>query len=303
MATKKTAKPKSARAAKKTSKKKAASKEAATKKTSKKAATKKAVSKKKDPVVQASEGVDPDKLSAVLEVILPESSSTRAAASAAASVWAISSEKTQDVRAAIRVRDSLAEDVVREELAEFAEEEAPAAIANLRSSRDPFGFFREELAREELHSGDLQAGWRYQNQRLRHELVRGIDNDEVREVERQLGFDFPPSYRDFVLEWGGGELYTRPEGGYRLLSPLEVLPEVRDRLGGLMSQPYLPIIDLGCADYLCLNTSQPKKGGEFPLWSWHCGVPERRVADTFLRWLKQIVEAKGEPFWWAAGAQ
>ena len=382
MATKKTAKPKSARAAKKTSKKKAASKKAATKKktskkktskkkTSKKqAATKKAAAKKKTtkkkaaskqtapkkaaakkttskkttskkkaaskqatpkqaaaeaapaleppapkaapnktppkqraPLVVANEGVDPDKLSAVLEVILPESSSTRAAASAVASVWAISSEKTQDVRAAIQVRDSLAEDVVREELAEFAEEEAPAEIAHLRSSRDPFGFFRDELARDELHSEDLLAGWRYQNQRLRHELVRGIPNDDVREVERQLGFDFPPSYRDFVLEWGGGELYTRPEGGYRLISPTEVLPEVRDRLGGLMSQPYLPVVDLGCADYLCLDTRQAKKGGEFALWSWHCGVLERRVADTFLRWLKQLVEAKGEPFWWAVGAQ
>jgi SMI1/KNR4 family protein SUKH-1 len=301
-ATKKAA-PKKKATKKAAPKKKATKKAAPKKKATKKAAPKKKATPKKAPLVQANEGVDPAKLSAVLEVLLPDSSSSRAAASAAASVWAISSEKTQDVRAAIRVRDSLAEDVVREELAEFAEEEAPAEIAHRRSKRDPFGFFREELGREELHSEDLVAGWRHKNQRLRHELVRGIPNDELREVERQLGFDLPPSYRDFVLEWGSGELFTRPEGGYRLIAPGEILPEARLRLGGLMRQPYLPIVDLGCADYLCLNTSQPKKNGEFPVWWWHCGVPQRRVADTFLRWLKQIVEAKGEPYWWAVGAQ
>ena len=219
-------------------------------------------------------------------------------------MWAISSEKTQDVRAAIRVRDSLAEDIVREELAEFAEEEAPSSPqGHRRMSRDPYRFFRDELARDELQSEDLVAGWRYQGQRLRHELQRGLTNDQITEIERELGYDLPPSYRDFILEWSCGELFTRPEGGYRLLPPADLLGETRGRLGNQMHSRLLPIVDLGSADYLCLDTSQQKRGGEFTVYWWHCGDGERRVADTFGRWLKRLVEAQGEPFWWAVGAQ
>ena len=248
--------------------------------------------------------LDPE-LEAVLSVTLPESSSERAAASASASVWAISSEKTQDVRLAIRERDAAAEDEAREEWVEVAPGSAAVSVdaALRRCTRDPFGFFREELARPELDPIDLLSGWRHKNQRLRHELLPGLSVDALREAEREIGHALPPSWWDFSLEWSGGRLFTRPEGGFRLLSPAEILREAEDRLGGLMRLPYLPIVDLGAADYLCLDLSKPSKTGEFAIHWWHCGTAQRRVSESFSRWLKQLVESGGEPFWWATATR
>ena len=70
-----------------------------------------------------------------------------------------------------------------------------------------------------------------------------------------------------------------------------------------MRRPYLPIVDLGAADYLCLDLSKPSKSGEYAIHWWHCGTAQRRVSESFSRWLKQLVESGGEPFWWATATR
>ncbi|HBP17160.1 MAG TPA: hypothetical protein DEA08_05105 [Planctomycetes bacterium] len=296
-AQKKTAQKKTAK--KKTAQKKAAKKTAAKKTSAKKTtAAKKAAAKKTTKKAAKSDASSAAKRQAVLEVVL-SSTSERIAKTAAASVWAISSEKTQDVRTAIAERRD------RIELARtrgLADPEAPPAEIERRSSRDGYGFLRDELLRDEAAPGDVYAPWRLTAQRMRHELLPGLEAEVLDEIERELHLVLPPSLYDFAREWAGGELYTRPGGGFRVIPPTSYLSEVRGPLCNRMRQPYLPVVDLTCGDYLCLDMSQTSRGGkENPVYWWYGGeVQGRRVADGFGAFLRKLVDQGGRPWWWAS---
>jgi hypothetical protein len=295
---------------KKKATKKAAKKKAAKKKAKKKAAKKKAkkgvskgpAKKKKGSNGTASSTSSPAlssaaKRKAILALVLPPSTAARTAKAAAASVWAISSEKTQDVRLKIRETDDALEEARAQQAAELVVT-APTADER-RSSRDPFGFFRAELEREPLAPEDVYAPWRYSQELERHELDPGLSVAELDEVEAALGKTLPPSYYDFSLEWGGGELFTQPGGGYRVVSPADVVAEVRGPLCNRMLQPYLPVVALGVGDYLCLDMSRKSRGEEHAVHWWSGGKVQRRVSDSFGAWMRKVIELRGEPFWWS----
>lgn len=236
------------------------------------------------------------KRGAAPEAVLPKSTSRRMAEAARASVWAISSEKTTD-------QFQAAEDLAREEEAQRTdalivpqEVETPESALR-RCSRDPFGFFREELMRDEADD-DPHAVWRADHGRQRHELLPGSTPSELAELERTLRIQLPPSYYDFSLEWSGGMVYVREMGLTRIVRAVDLLEEVRGPLYGRMARPFLPLVDLGCGDYLALDTSRGSKNGEFPLFWWFEGQPRRKVADSFAQWLRKLVEHGGDPFWW-----
>ena len=227
------------------------------------------------------------------QVVLPQSTATRTAGLAQASVWAVSSEKTQEMILAAE------KDVSQDERHALADPATPIPSPKLRRcARDGWGFLRTELARPQDDPDDPHRGWRSVNKRLRHELRVGIPIEELREYEVRLKIKFPPSYWDFSLEWGGGELYCQHTGTVRILPALSLIEEVRGPLCNQMLQPFLPIVDLGCGDYLAMDTRKPGKNKEYPIYWWYGGEPKKKVADSFVQWLKKLVEQSGRPYWW-----
>jgi hypothetical protein len=218
------------------------------------------------------------------------------AEAARVSVGAISSEKTVG-------QFQAAEDLARAEEAEvFSLHVDPAEVpqpssAERRSSRDPYAFFRAELLRDESED-DPHAAWRQAHARQRHELLAGSTREELELLETHLRVTLPPSYYDFSLEWSGGHLFVREFGTTRVIRAQELIDEVRGPLYGRMTRPFLPVVELGCGDYLALDTSRPSRSGEFPLFWWFAGQPRRKAADSFAQWLRKLVEGGGEPFWW-----
>ncbi|MCO5165719.1 MAG: SMI1/KNR4 family protein [Planctomycetes bacterium] len=234
----------------------------------------------------------------VLDVIIPQSTSARMAEAARASVWAISSEKTTIQFEAAEAAAEAAEERRSEGL---VADDAPALTESLRRSpRDLFAFMREELDRPEDDPRDPHGLWRRAHKRLRHELSPGPAPEELERLEARLGAQLPPSYWDFSLEWGGGLLFVHEFGAIRIVPALELHAELRGPLCGRMVRPYLPVVDLGCGDYLALDMARETKTGEHPLVWWYGGEVKKKVADSFVAFLKRLVESNGQPFWWEA---
>ena len=229
-----------------------------------------------------------------LKAEIPLSTSLRTAEDARRSVWAISSEKTTLMFEAAedldRARRAQHEEVLVEET------EAPAP-AKRRSSRDQFGFFRTELAREESDD-DPHVLWRLAHQRQRHELLPGIEPDKLVAFERRVGAELPPSLYDFSLEWGGGQLYVQDHAQIRILSVNKIMREITHTLCNRMVRPLLPVVDLGLGDYLALDMSRTNRSRENPLWWWYAGERQKKIADSFALWLKKLVENDGAHYWW-----
>jgi len=299
------AKAKSGKASRKKTAKRAAAKSGSKKRApKKKAAKKKAASDEGSGLTAAGgkNGAGPQlstgsraKRRRAVEVILPRSTSRRIAEAARASVWAISSEKTTGMFEAAEDRALEEEYERRDNLAEFDALPPPEDLR--RSARDPFAFFRAELLREE-RPDDPHRPWREARGRKRHELYPGLDPEELGGVESRLGCILPPSLWDFLLEWNGGNLFVREVGQTRVVSAPDYIDEVRGPLCNRMTRPYLPVVDLGCGDYLALDTSKASRSGENPLIWWYQGEPKKRVAESFASWLKRLVEHEGEPYWW-----
>ena len=225
----------------------------------------------------------------------PISTSARMAEAARSAVWAISSEKTTGQFEAAEERARELEEERQDGMSGARETTAPAEDKR-RGAKDLYAFFRTELQRPERED-DPHAPWRAFHHRQRHELLPGIPPDELRVIEERLGVTLPPSYWDFSLEWRGGHLYVREQDATRIVAAPEILDEVKRALCDTMLRPYLPVVDLGCGDYLALDTSRAK-GEEYPVVWWSCGDPRKKVAESFAAWLRRYVEADGDPFWW-----
>ena len=229
-----------------------------------------------------------------LKADIPLSTSVRAAEDARRSVWAISSEKTT-------LMFEAAEDLDRERRARheevLVEESTPPSTATRRSARDAFGFFRAELARPEAED-DPHSLWRLAHQRQRHELLAGIDPEALDTFEERVGAKLPPSFYDFSLEWGGGQLYVQDHAQIRILPATRILKEITGALCNRMVRPLLPIVDLGLGDYLALDMSRSNRSRENPVWWWYAGEREKKIADSFGQWLKKLVDVGGAHYWW-----
>ena len=211
-------------------------------------------------------------------------------------VWRISSEKTLGQILALDERAQEIEDQRTSEL--VVEESVAPEAASRRSSRDQYAFLRAELARPEDDPQDPHYPWRYSSKRLRHELSPGTSAEVLATVEERISLKLPPSYWDFSLEWCGGQFYTTGDGSFRVIPATEILNEVRGPLCDRMTRPFLPIVDLGCGDYLALDMSKSNRAGEHPVYWWYGGDVKKKVADSFALWLKKLVESSGEPYWW-----
>ncbi|RMG12600.1 MAG: hypothetical protein D6731_13495, partial [Planctomycetota bacterium] len=228
---------------------------------------------------------------------VPAGTSARMARKARESVHAISSEKTLEQIYAGETMERVAEAGRMQRLADLDFDAQPPAELR-RCGRDPFASFRTELQRPEDELLDPHATWRLQNGRLRHEMNPGASPETIAAVEQHLRTPLPPSYHDFVLEWNGGLLYVHEAGAYRVLPVDRLLEEVKGPLEGWIRYPHLPVVDLGCGDYLVFDVSKTGRGQEYPLLWWYAGKVERRIAENFGSWLRRLVEARGEAYWW-----
>jgi len=249
------------------------------------------------PSVTAIETSSRVKRQRVLDVVLPMGTSARMAEAARASVWAISSEKTTLQFQAAEAAADKAEEARTETLVVVSTKGMDEERRH--SARDVFSFLREELDRPDDESADPHALWRKAYKRLRHELQPGPGTDALERLEERLNVKFPPSFYDFSLEWGGGLLYVHEYGAIRIVPALEILDELKGPLAGRMNRPFLPVVDLGCGDYLALDMGAEGKGGEKPLVWWHNGEVRKKVAESFGAWLRKLVEAQGQPYWWS----
>ena len=85
----------------------------------------------------------------------------------------------------------------------------------------------------------------------RDQSTPSISDDDLLKAEEKLGFNFPPSYKEFISLGGLGELRIN----HRVLSPEEIL----DTLQYLPSDQYIPFADNGCGDLYCWpKTSKPE---------------------------------------------
>jgi hypothetical protein len=90
-----------------------------------------------------------------------------------------------------------------------------------------------------------------------------LTEDDIDQIEEDLGITLPPSYRELVLSCDGEEFY----GTIYWLGD-----DVPDHFSmietrGAMEMPsfLLPLIDLGDGDLYCFDTRYPDDAGEYPL--------------------------------------
>ncbi|HVU27594.1 MAG TPA: SMI1/KNR4 family protein [Verrucomicrobiae bacterium] len=102
-------------------------------------------------------------------------------------------------------------------------------------------------------------------------------NEEFRQVESELDFRFPESYREFVRLGGLNELRIN----HRVLSPVEILQSRRY----LPDHEHVPFADNGCGDFYCwprVNLPEPTV-----LFADHETETYSDDTSSFTQWVKQ----------------
>jgi hypothetical protein len=111
-------------------------------------------------------------------------------------------------------------------------------------------------------------------------------------AEATLGLRFPPTYRQFVSEFGAGSLHGHETYGvidqdWEATVPDGVGLTLRDRENFQLPPAFIVIGDSDDGDRYVLDTSQTDADGEAPVLRWMPGVrpdeagPPERLADSF----------------------
>lgn len=227
----------------------------------------------------------PAKAEEPLQELLEQSRGTasRAVVNALIAVDAVASEKTTATRAQQEA----------DEESERARRVQPSADER-RCEEDRFAFFRESYTPPE---DDPFARWRKLHGYARHRLEAGASSEVLAAAEKRLVISLPPSYWDFCLEWGRGDLFISEWRRTRFIAATELLEELKTVLADRMLRPYLPVFDWGGGDYLALDTGRCDDDGECPVVWWQDGAEPVDIADSFLEWLERFCEAEGDFYW------
>lgn len=110
----------------------------------------------------------------------------------------------------------------------------------------------------------------------------------INKAEQALGCSFPPSYKEFLLKLGCGDI-----GGFEVYGvvgedfvnsgiPDAVWVTLKERSDAGLATQFVLIAEDGMGSYFALDTSQRRSDGECPvvLWDPGSGVGER-AADDF----------------------
>jgi hypothetical protein len=129
------------------------------------------------------------------------------------------------------------------------------------------------------------------------ELSGGVDEDFIRQAELELGTRFPPSYREFLTQYGAAVCTGLDVAGLFTSSNNDAPPlwsnvvkstiQRRKASRGLLPHEYLFIGDDGGDYSFFLDTSRAHGSGECPVIALGPGVDASIVADDFEDFLRR----------------
>ncbi|MFH9988412.1 SMI1/KNR4 family protein [Streptomyces luteogriseus] len=117
----------------------------------------------------------------------------------------------------------------------------------------------------------------------------GCDTETLAAAEHAMGLAFPPSYRCLIEALGTWDVppkeflgvYRTSARGDVLLGSVEQTLTARSK-AGLPADLLVVMVD-DVWGYVVLDTSQPDQDGEYPVFAWNPGLPDRdsmeRLAD------------------------
>ena len=157
--------------------------------------------------------------------------------------------------------------------------DAPSRDTPSRRYQDVARFFRAYAAEQKMQL-----------------VPRPANVEDIDRAERELGAQFPMSYRWFQLEFGDVEhspldIYTvqtpqRPYSKHVIETNLQERTEAGPRLPAHL----IAFSDNGGGDMLCFDTTRPEDG-EYPVVWWNHEMDEDQepedAASSFLDWIEQ----------------
>lgn len=127
-------------------------------------------------------------------------------------------------------------------------------------------------------------------------IVDGLLSDEQRELVEQSDLPVPPSYKEFVIQFGGAQLYR--QGSIYLVQVFNVPTNYRSDDGHVLL--HFGRTDIALAYF---RESLLVLGEESPVFEWEHQEGLRQTACSFEEWLKARCEAARKLFTkkeWAA---
>ncbi|MEU3981702.1 SMI1/KNR4 family protein [Streptomyces sp. NPDC026672] len=129
-----------------------------------------------------------------------------------------------------------------------------------------------------------------ENEGLAHH-GNGCSPEMIARAESELALVFPPSYRHLIEEFGTWDVppteflgvYQTPAGGEELLGTPAYTKADREALG--LPHHFMVVMHDDVWGVVVLDTSQPDKDGEYPIFAWNPGVLDgglmEKIADSF----------------------
>jgi hypothetical protein len=124
------------------------------------------------------------------------------------------------------------------------------------------------------------------------------DEKLVRKAESFLGITFPPTYREFLLKLGCGnikgiEIYGLIDDNFTISTIPNAIWLTYVERNKFNLPPYLILIGQSQEGYYALDTSRNNADGEAPVIDWHNGLDPKKaeiVAEDFGEFLINIVK-------------
>jgi len=123
----------------------------------------------------------------------------------------------------------------------------------------------------------------------------GVNEEAIQQAEIALGVLFPFQYRQFLLHFGSGSVSSEEFvglGGPKHLNVVWLANNLRNR-EGRFPNCLIPLRADGYGNYDCLDTSKPKKNGEFPIVEWVHGSEAshawKTLASSFDEWFVDLL--------------
>ncbi len=134
-----------------------------------------------------------------------------------------------------------------------------------------------------------------------NELEPGASAASVVEVERALGFELPPSYKEFIAEINGGELTLVRLFGVQRDEYLDLLTKISEMspfIPEVKSKEMVPFASDWGGGLYCFKIQQMTGTAELEVWAWNHEYSEEpsdaalvwsRVAADFAEFIKKQV--------------
>ncbi|MFD0990699.1 SMI1/KNR4 family protein [Mariniflexile jejuense] len=109
-----------------------------------------------------------------------------------------------------------------------------------------------------------------------------IDSDVIEDIEKSLGISIPRNYRDFIENYGCGNINgfdffgAYPNIDYRNGAVLNILwRNMDDRTDYGLNPKLLLIGDATCGDYFCMDTENLNS----PIYLWNTSLSKEKISD------------------------